>query len=139
MWVILSPSARSPVYPKSGANTEWTGLSIFAKSHYMWSVEYLPAAADERAELPVDMRARLARMTDVIGEHGLENLPRDWVKSLGDKLWELRITGRDGIARAIYITATGRRVVIVRIFVKKTQKTPQRELELAHQRAKEIL
>ncbi len=104
----------------------------------MWSVEYLPAAADERAELPVDMRARLARMTDVIGEHGLENLPRDWVKSLGDKLWELRITGRDGIARAIYVTATGRRVVIVRIFVKKTQKTPQRELELARQRAKEI-
>ena len=77
-------------------------------------------------------------MTDVIGEHGLENLPRDWVKSLGDKLWELRITGRDGIARAIYVTATGRRVVIVRIFVKKTQKTPQRELELARQRAKEI-
>jgi hypothetical protein len=33
----------------------------------MWSVEYLPAAADERAELPVDMRARLGRMTDVIG------------------------------------------------------------------------
>lgn len=77
-------------------------------------------------------------MTDVIVEHGLENLPRDWVKSLGDKLWELRITGRDGIARAIYVTATGRRVVIVRIFTKKTQKTPQRELELARQRAKEL-
>jgi phage-related protein len=60
------------------------------------------------------------------------------VKSLGDKLWELRVMGRDGIARAIYVTATGRRLVIVRIFVKKTQKTPQRELELARQRAKEI-
>jgi len=104
----------------------------------MWSVEYLPAAVDERAELPADMRARLARMTDVIVEHGLDNLPRDWVKPLGDKLWELRINGRDGIARAIYVTATGRRVVIVRIFVKKTQKTPQRELELSRQRAKEI-
>lgn len=104
----------------------------------MWSVEYLPAAAEERAELPVDMRARLARMTDVIGEHGLENLPRDWVKSLGDKLWELRVTGKDGIARAIYVTATGKRLVIVRIFIKKTQKTPPRELELARQRAKEI-
>jgi phage-related protein len=104
----------------------------------MWSVEYLPAAAEERADLPTDMRARLARMTDIIGEHGVENLPRDWVKSLGDKLWELRLTGRDGIARAIYVTATGRRLVIVRIFVKKTQKTPLRELELARQRAKEI-
>ncbi len=104
----------------------------------MWSVEFLPSAAAERAELPADMRARLARMTDVISEHGLENLLRDWVKSLGDKLWELRVTGRDGIARAVYVTATGKRLIIVRIFVKKTQKTPQRELELARQRAKEI-
>ena len=104
----------------------------------MWSVEYLPAAAEERAALPVDMRARLARMTDVIGQNGIANLPRDWVKHLGDKLWELRVTGKDGIARAIYVTATGQRVVIVRIFVKKMQKTPPRELELARQRAKEV-
>ena len=84
------------------------------------------------------MQARLARMTDTIRQHGLLNLPRDWVKPLGGKLWELRITGKDGIARAIYVTATGQRVVIVRVFVKKTQKTPQRELELARQRAKEV-
>lgn len=80
-------------------------------------------------------------MTDVISQNGVGNLPRDWVKHLGDKLWELRLTGRDGIARAIYVTASGQRVVIVRIFVKKTQKTqktPGRELELARQRAKDI-
>ncbi len=53
-------------------------------------------------------------------------------------MWELRITGRDGIARAVYLTATGRRVVIVRAFVKKTQKTPQRELKLPRNRAKEV-
>jgi phage-related protein len=81
-------------------------------------------AADEEAALPVDMQARLARMADTIRQHGLLNLPRDWLKPLGGKLWELRITGKDGIARAI--------------FVKKTQKTPQRELELARQRAKEV-
>jgi phage-related protein len=104
----------------------------------MWSVEYLPAAADEEAALPVDMQARLARMSDTIRQHGLLNLPRDWVKPLGDRLWELRVTGKDGIARAIYVTATGQRVVIVRVFVKKTQKTPRRELELARQRAREV-
>ena len=42
--------------------------------------------------LPVDMQARLARMADTIRQHGLLNLPRDWVKPLGGKLWELRIT-----------------------------------------------
>ena len=53
------------------------------------------------------MRARLTRMTDVIREHGILDLPRDWVKPLGDKLWELRITGRDGIARAVYGVVSG--------------------------------
>ena len=104
----------------------------------MWSVEFLPAAADEEAALPVDMQARLARMISIIGQHGLLNIPRDWVKPLGGSVWELRITGRDGIARAIYVTASRQRVVIIRIFVKKTQKTPHRELELARQRAKEV-
>jgi phage-related protein len=105
----------------------------------MWSVKYLIAAVAERDALPSDMRARLARMTDVIQEHGIQNLPGDWVKPLGDKLWELRITGRDGTARAVYVVATGQRLVIVRVFIKKTQKTPQRELELARKRAKELL
>ncbi len=104
----------------------------------MWSVEFLPAARDERAELPVDMRVRLGRIIDVIEKHGLEDLPRGWARALDGKLWELRITGRDGIARAIYVTATGRRVVILRIFVKKTQKTPPQELETARRRAREL-
>jgi phage-related protein len=46
--------------------------------------------------------------------------------------------GKDGISRALYITAVGRRVVVVRVFIKKTQKTPDWEIELALKRAKEI-
>jgi phage-related protein len=104
-----------------------------------WTVETLNAAVDDEiAALPVDMRARLVRLTQLIEQVGLEALPRDSVKHLEDKLWELRITGRDGISRAIYVTASGRRVVIVRVLIKKTQKTPERELKLARQRAKEV-
>lgn len=104
-----------------------------------WIVETLNAVVDAEIEaLPKDMRARLARLGDVIEQIGFGGLPRESVKHLEDRLWELRVTGRDGISRAIYVTATGRRVVIVRVFVKKTQKTPQRELELARQRAKEV-
>jgi phage-related protein len=51
----------------------------------------------------------------------------------------MRLRGRDGIARALYVTVTGQRVVVVRVFVKKTQKTPRREIELALERAKEIV
>ena len=46
--------------------------------------------------------------------------------------------GRDGIARAVYITASGQRVVVVHVFVKKTEKTPRREIEIALRRAKEV-
>ncbi len=47
--------------------------------------------------------------------------------------------GRDGISRALYVVGQGKRVVIVRVFVKKTQKTPHPEIELALSRAKEVL
>ena len=46
--------------------------------------------------------------------------------------------GRDGISRALYVTAVGRRVVVLRVYMKKTQKTPNQEIDLALKRAKEI-
>ena len=46
--------------------------------------------------------------------------------------------GRDGIARAIYITARGQRVVVLHAFVKKTETTPRRTLEIARMRAREV-
>jgi phage-related protein len=104
-----------------------------------WTVATLNVLVDEEiAALPADMRARLVRLTNLIEQIGFEALPRDSVKHLEDKLWELRITGRDGISRAIHVTASGRRMVILRVFIKKTQKTPPREIELARERAKEV-
>jgi phage-related protein len=50
----------------------------------------------------------------------------------------MRLRGRDGISHALYITAVGRRVIVLRVFMKKTQKTPAAEIELALKRAKEI-
>jgi len=46
--------------------------------------------------------------------------------------------GKDGIARALYVTTWRQRIVIVRAFVKKTKKTPRREIELAFERAREV-
>lgn len=105
----------------------------------LWTVRALNAAvADEIDALPRDMRARLARLSAIIEQAGFEGLPRDSVKHLEGKLWELRMIGRDGISRAIYMTASERRVLILRVFIKKSQKTPPRELELARQRAKDV-
>ena len=104
-----------------------------------WSFQTLNAAVDEEIRaLPPDMQGRLLRFAELIEQVGLEALPREAVKHLEGKLWEFRITGRDSISRAIYVTASGRRVVVVRVFIKKTKKTPPRELEIARQRAKEV-
>ena len=104
-----------------------------------WRVEILnETVAAEIGALPADMQARFLRLAERIAAIGLERMGEPHVKHLIDKLWELRLTGRDGIARALYVTATGRRVVVVRAFVKKTQKTPPGEIELALRRAKDI-
>ena len=60
------------------------------------------------------------------------------VKHIEGRLWEIRLMGRDGIARALYVTGFGKRVVIVRVFMKKTQKTPRGEIAMALARAKEV-
>ena len=71
--------------------------------------------------------------------YGLERMREPHVKHLEGPLWEMRIKGRDGVSRAIYVTAKGRRVVVVRVFVKKTRNTPRREIDLALGRAKEVI
>ncbi|HEY9012594.1 MAG TPA: type II toxin-antitoxin system RelE/ParE family toxin [Devosia sp.] len=105
----------------------------------MWHVETLNQTVDAELEaLPLDLLARLQRLIRVIELGGLESLPRDATRHLEGKLWELRVLGRSGIARTIYVTVTGQRVVLLRAFVKKAQKTPLRELQIAREREREV-
>ena len=104
-----------------------------------WVVTFMNAAvAAEFEEFPADIRARFNRIRSLIEGYGIEQMREPHVKHLDGRLWEMRMSGRDGIARAVYVTATGQRVVVVHVFIKKTQKTPRREIELAHRRAKEV-
>ncbi len=104
-----------------------------------WSIETLNATVDQEIEaLPVDMRARLVRIAELIANVGLENVREPHIKHLEGLLWEMRLKGKDGISRALYVTARKKRVVIVRAFIKKTEKAPRREIEIALTRAKEV-
>jgi phage-related protein len=104
-----------------------------------WVVETLDAAVDAELDaLPADMRARFVRIARLIQSQGLPNVGMPHLRPLESGLWEMRMTGRDGIARAIYVAAKQRHVIVVRAFVKKTQKTPRREIEIALERAKRI-
>lgn len=105
-----------------------------------WTVEFLSVEVEAELDaLPLDIRASFERIVHLIESAGLEHIHEPYVKHLEGPLWEMRMKGKDGIARAAYVTAVGRRVVVVRVFPKKTQKTPRREIELALKRAKEVL
>ena len=107
----------------------------------MWSVETLDKRVDrELARLPRDLFARFLWIADLLTEQGPENVGMPHVRSLSGagSLWEIRMSGKDGIARAVYVKAAGQRLVVVHAFHKKTQKTPKTALETARKRAKEV-
>jgi phage-related protein len=104
-----------------------------------WRVEVLNDTVQSEIEaLPSDIRIRLAHIVELMEAAGPQRMREPHIKPLGNKLWEMRMSGRDGIARAIYMLAIRRRIVILHAFVKKTRKTPQAAIRLAQKRAKEI-
>ena len=104
-----------------------------------WRVDVLnQSVVGEIDALPPDMRAKLDHIVRMIEELGLHQVREPYVKALQGKLWEIRIKGRDGIARAIYVTVKERRIVILHAFRKKTRKTPEAAIRTALSRMKEL-
>lgn len=107
-------------------------------AHMRWTVETLDPVDAEIEALPPAMQARLIRLMEAIENVGLEQLGEPHVKHVEGKLWEIRAKSAEGIARALYVTSTGRRVVILHVFVKKAQKTPRGALSIARARMKQV-
>ncbi len=104
-----------------------------------WTVETVSAVDAEIEDLPIALRARLVRLLEVVENVGVNALRAPHVRHLEGKLWELRVKAREGMARGIYVTVTGRRIVVLHVFVKKSRKTPQRALETARERMRKVL
>jgi phage-related protein len=103
-----------------------------------WTVVVVGAAEQEIRDLPPDLRARFLHIAEMLEEFGPQKIGMPHVRFLEQKLGEMRMSGHDGIARAIYFVAHGRRLAVVRVFVKKSQSTPRKEIELALRRMKEF-
>ncbi len=104
-----------------------------------WVVEFVNADAEKEFEdLPEDVQAKLVRISEIIEEYGLHEVKMPYVRHLQGPLWEMRGKGKDGIGRTIYVAATGKRVVILHAFVKKTKKTPKKNINIALSRLKEV-
>ena len=80
--------------------------------------------------------ARYLRLVDLMIEFG-HDLGFPHTRAMGNSLFELRIKSAEGIAR-IFFCVKARRIVMLHLFVKKTQKTPKRELKVALSRLLEV-
>ena len=100
----------------------------------LYTIEYFSEQAEQFVlDLPSSLKARYLRLADLLIEFG-PNLGMPRTKALSGGLFELRLKGKEGIARVFYCTLSGQRIVILHGFVKKTQKTPKKELLIAQRR-----
>jgi phage-related protein len=104
-----------------------------------WTIEYFSEAVRlEITALPVGIRASYVRLTEMLEEFGLDlRMPHS--RAMGGGLFELRPKGREGIARVFYCTQVGKRIIVLHSFIKKTNETPKRELEIARKRQREVI
>lgn len=102
-----------------------------------WKVEFLNENAEAEFDvLPTEIKAKIIRISQLIEEVGVSSVKQPYVRHLQGKIWEIRARGKEKLARSLYTTVTGKRVIILRTFLKKTRKTPKREIEIALQRIK---
>ena len=105
----------------------------------LWEIEYYNQTV-ERAilRLPSGLLARYLRLADLMIEFG-PHLGMPHTRALRDGLLELRVKGQGGIVRVFYCTVLPRRIVMLHVFIKKSQKTPRKELDIALRRLQEVL
>lgn len=104
-----------------------------------WTVGYASKAVrKEMRQQPEAIQADFSQVRQMIEDKGLHRVSSRYKKLVRGKIWEMRLTGRDVIARALYLKRMGTRVIIVRVFTKKTPHIPIHEIELALKRAKEF-
>ena len=104
----------------------------------VWTLIVTKEAGSEILALAKDLQARFVSISDMLLEEGPMRVGLPYVRPIEGKLWEMRLKGRDGIARAIYFSASGRRIVVVSAFVKKTEKAPRRMIDLALKRMRQF-
>jgi phage-related protein len=98
---------------------------------------YSEAVQDQITGLPDKLAARYVVLTRRMVALG-PNLGEPHTKAFGDGLFELRLKGAEGIARVFFCTLIGKRIVMLHSFIKKSERTPKREREIAETRMKEI-
>jgi phage-related protein len=103
-----------------------------------WKITYYNTNLEEEIfSLPDTLLARYLKLADLIEKYGAD-LGMPHTKALGKSLFELRVKGKEAIARIFYCTMIEKRIHMLHCFIKKSQKIPDKELSIARKRLKEV-
>ena len=103
-----------------------------------WTITYFSESVQhEILAMPAGFLGRYLRYSDRMEVFGPDlGLPH--TRAMGEGLFELRLKSAEGIARVFYSTMVDRKIVVLHQFIKKTVKTPPRELKTAQRRMREV-
>ena len=133
---IRTKQGSSETYGRHMKNSKDSKKAIL---QIQWTVTLHPLAERELMTIPADMQARFLHIGEMLVDLGLQLVGMPHIRPLESKLWEMRLTGRDGIARAVYAAEQERTLLVLHVFVKKTQTTPRSAIETALRRLKESI
>jgi phage-related protein len=103
-----------------------------------WKVTFYSEKVEkEILKFPVGILADLLHILEMIEDLG-PNLGKPHTAAMGDGLFEIRAKGKEGIGRSFFAIVVENEIIILHSFVKKSQKTPKKELEKARKRLKEL-
>ncbi len=103
-----------------------------------WTIDFYDGVEDTILKMPPKLQARMLKLLELMEQYGA-NLGAPHTTPMGDGLFEVRAKASEGIGRALYCYMKGQRVYVLHAFVKKTQKTPKKELDLAKSRMAEVI
>lgn len=105
----------------------------------VWRIKFFDRKVmDTVLKWPKTIQAKFTHIVELIEKHGPQEVGMPFVKAIGNKLFEIRSKGQEGIGRAFFCMAFGKEIIILHAFIKKTQKIPAKELEIAKKRLKEV-
>lgn len=103
-----------------------------------WTITFFDSRVEAGLlEMAAGFVARFIRYAERMEVYG-PDLGMPHTRAMGDGLFELRLKGPEGIARVFYCTLSRRRIMMLHHFVKKTQKTPSKDIDIARKRRKEV-
>ncbi len=102
-----------------------------------WNIQFYNGVEDSILSMPPKIQARMIRLLELMENHG-PNLGPPHTESMGNGLFEIRAKAQEGIGRGLFCYLKGNEIIVLHAFVKKSQKTPKKELTIAIQRQKEV-